>query len=173
MDIALTGLLWRSTPRSPAVVPGATYVYPARVSGSPDRQPKRYEGANHQTDVRAQWQAEDWSATARNILTADADVFLHPCRSTVCLNALHAATGVYVEDVQGRRIMDFHGNYVHQVGYRHPRVVTAVGMALQIAKVATGRYFCRSSSRLASLWKRRKRRRAVSPWHSVQKLGSA
>src|SRR5207244_3383791 len=32
----------------------------------------------------------------------------------------------WLEDLDGRRIMDFHGNSVHQVGYGHPHVIAAI-----------------------------------------------
>ena len=48
-------------------------------------------------------------------------MFLHQSLSTPCLDALESCEGIWLTDVEGRRIMDFHGNSVHQVGYRHPR----------------------------------------------------
>ena len=56
----------------------------------------------------------------RALLDADADVFLHQSLSTPCFNALASCDGIWLTDVEGRRVMDFHGNNVHQVGYRPP-----------------------------------------------------
>ena len=61
--------------------------------------------------------------------------FLHQSLSTPCFNALAACDGIWLEDVEGRRIMDFHGNNVHQVGYRHPHVMAAVKHAARHAAV--------------------------------------
>ncbi|MBM3573731.1 MAG: aspartate aminotransferase family protein [Alphaproteobacteria bacterium] len=36
------------------------------------------------------------------------------------------AEGIWIEDVQGRRYMDFHGNNVHHIGYGHPRLKEAL-----------------------------------------------
>src|SRR2546428_347313 len=44
------------------------------------------------------------------------------------------------ETMKGRRIMDFHGNNVHQVGYRHPRVIEAVKRALDTLPFSPRRY---------------------------------
>ncbi len=41
---------------------------------------------------------------------------------------------------EGRRIMDFHGNNVHQVGYRHPHVIEAVKRALDTLPFSPRRY---------------------------------
>ena len=34
--------------------------------------------------------------------------------------------GIYIEDVTGKKYMDFHGNNVHHLGYGHPKVVNAI-----------------------------------------------
>lgn len=60
------------------------------------------------------------------LVEADAQHFLHQSLSTPCLGALRACEGIWLEDCDGRRIMDFHGNSVHQVGYKHPRVMAAM-----------------------------------------------
>ena len=36
------------------------------------------------------------------------------------------AEGAVLTDIDGRRIFDFHGNSVHQVGHGHPKVVAAI-----------------------------------------------
>jgi 4-aminobutyrate aminotransferase len=71
---------------------------------------------------RAQWQADNLNAETRALLEQDALYFLHQSLSTPCLNALRACEGIYIEDLSGRRYMDFHGNNVHQVGFSNPAV---------------------------------------------------
>lgn len=56
------------------------------------------------------------------MLAQDARWFLYQSLSTPCLNALTRAQGAWIEDVEGRRYLDFHGNNVHQAA-------TAVGAA--------------------------------------------
>ncbi len=46
--------------------------------------------------------------------------------STPCLNVLSPCEGIYLTDAQERRLMEFHGNSMHQVGFGNPRVVEAV-----------------------------------------------
>lgn len=86
----------------------------------------RTEGDVNGTSRRREWQEASLSERARHDLETDARVFLKQSLSSPCLNSLAAADGIYIEDVDGRRYMDFHGNCVHQVGYRHPKVLEAV-----------------------------------------------
>ncbi len=67
-------------------------------------------------------------------------MFLHQSLSTPCLDALASCDGIWLTDVAGRRIMDFHGNSVHQVGYRHPRVMEAVRRQLDTLPFSPRRY---------------------------------
>src|SRR4029453_8103378 len=76
----------------------------------------------------------------RALLDADAEVFLHQSLSTPCFNALASCEGIWLTDVEGRRIMDFHGNSVHQVGYRHPHVMAAVREQLDTLPFSPRRY---------------------------------
>ncbi|GIT62492.1 MAG: hypothetical protein Ct9H300mP21_00380 [Pseudomonadota bacterium] len=36
------------------------------------------------------------------------------------------AEGAYIEDTNGRRYLDFHGNNVHHIGYGHPKLKKAI-----------------------------------------------
>jgi len=84
------------------------------------------EGDVNLSAARRVFEAAHVSGRTRALLDADADVFLHQSLSTPCFDALAACDGIWLTDVAGRRIMDFHGNSVHQVGYRHPHVMAAV-----------------------------------------------
>jgi len=84
------------------------------------------EGDVNLSPLRRAWESRHIGPAARALLDADSEYFLHQSLSTPCLNALRACEGIWLEDVEGRRIMDFHGNSVHQVGYRHPQVMEAV-----------------------------------------------
>jgi len=84
------------------------------------------EGDVNLSPLRREFEAAHVHAKTRALLDADADVFLRQSLSTPCFNALVACEGIWLTDVEGRRIMDFHGNSVHQVGYRHPQVMAAV-----------------------------------------------
>jgi len=84
------------------------------------------EGDVNHTPRRRRWDAEQVGPLARGLLDEDARYFLHQSLSTPCLDALQACGGIWLEDADGRRIMDFHGNSVHQLGHGHPKVIEAV-----------------------------------------------
>ena len=82
-------------------------------------------------DVNFSPQRKEWVKThidpkTQKLLEDDAKFFLHQSLSSPCLNVINKSEGIYIEDTQGRKIMDFHGNSVHQVGHGHPRVVNAI-----------------------------------------------
>lgn len=98
------------------------------------------EGDVNLSPRRKRWERENLSPATRALLAEDAEHFLHQSLSTPCFNALKSASGIWLEDVEGRRIMDFHGNSVHQVGYGHPRVVAAVKEALDTLPFSPRRF---------------------------------
>ena len=98
------------------------------------------EGDVNLSPLRERWQAENLGQAAHQLLEEDAKHFLRQSLSTPCLNALKSASGIWLEDVEGRRCMDFHGNGVHQVGYGHPRVIAAVKRALDTLPFSPRRF---------------------------------
>jgi 4-aminobutyrate aminotransferase len=98
------------------------------------------EGDINLSPLRKRWEAENLSPTTRELLAEDARYFLHQSLSTPCFNALASASGIWLEDIEGRRYMDFHGNSVHQVGHGHPRVVQAVKEALDTLPFSPRRF---------------------------------
>ncbi len=124
------------------------------AASDPDRL-DRAEGDINRSAQRQTWQRAHLGAATRALLDADAEHFLHQSLSTPCLNALRAAAGCHIEDVEGRRYLDFHGNNVHQLGHGHPRVVDAVKTALDTLPFSprryTNRYAVELAERLATL----------------------
>ena len=100
----------------------------------------RVEGDINLSPLRQDWQDRHIGSGSQAILRADADVFLHQAMSTPCLNALRGCDGIYLEDVEGRRYMDFHGNSVHQLGFGHPAVVESIKRQLDELSFCTRRY---------------------------------
>ncbi len=88
--------------------------------------PELSEGESNLSARRARWAEENLDGDARAMVEADARAFLHQSVSTPCLNAIRRAEGIWIEDFQGRRYMDFHGNNVHHIGYGHPRLIAAI-----------------------------------------------
>ena len=107
------------------------------------------EGDINFTPRRAAWQRTELDERTRSWLAEDAEHFLHQSLSTPCLNAIVAARGVYLEDAQGRQILDFHGNNVHQVGHGHPRVIAAIKAQLDTLPFCPRRYTNRAAIDLA------------------------
>src|SRR5262245_37923383 len=97
------------------------------------------EGDVNTSARRAEWIARLDDAT-RTLLAQDEAVFLRQALSTPCLNAIVEAKGSVLIDAGGRRILDFHGNSVHQVGHGHPRVIQAVQEALARLPFSPRRY---------------------------------
>lgn len=98
------------------------------------------EGDVNTSPHRAAWAAAHIDEETQALLDEDARYFLHQSLSTPCLNVLRACDGVFIEDYQGRRLMDFHGNWVHQVGFRNPQVIEAITAQLQKLPFCTRRY---------------------------------
>ena len=111
--------------------------------------PTPSEGDVNTSRRRAEWQAAALDATTQQLLEDDARYFLHQSLSTPCLNAVQGAEGIYLEDLQGRRYMDFHGNSVHQVGYGNPAVVAAIKGQLDALSFSPRRYTNRVAVDLA------------------------
>ncbi len=114
------------------------------------------EGDVNTSPLRKRWQAEHLGVASAALLRRDEAVFLRQSLSTPCLNAVAAADGIYIEDADGRRYMDFHGNDAHQVGYRNPYVLAALRRQLEELPFAPRRYTCEAAVRLAeklsALW---------------------
>lgn len=98
------------------------------------------EGDVNNTPLRSRWQVDHLGQEAEVLLERDSRAFIHQSLSTPCLNALKSAQGSWIEDMDGRRYLDFHGNMVHQIGYGHPRVIEAVKAQLDELPFCPRRY---------------------------------
>lgn len=98
---------------------------------------------------RGAWLRDAIGSSTARLLERDAKVFLHQSLSTPCLNALARAEGAWIEDTEGRRYLDFHGNNVHQAGFAHPKVIAAIRRQLDELSFCTRRYTCEPAVALA------------------------
>lgn len=112
--------------------------------------PLRSEGDVNLSPQRRAWAAEHIGPATRQILEADAQWFLHQSLSTPCLNVLRHVEGAWIEDLEGRRYLDFHGNCAHQVGFAHPKVIAAVKRQLDELCFCPRRYTCEPAVKLAA-----------------------
>lgn len=107
------------------------------------------ESDTNLTDRRRAWQEHALDSRSRALLDRDAAAFVHQSVSSPCLNAIAKAEGIWIEDVAGRRYMDFHGNNVHHIGYGHPRLKAAIAAQMDALPFAPRRYACESAVLLA------------------------
>ncbi|MCH8002576.1 MAG: aspartate aminotransferase family protein [Proteobacteria bacterium] len=102
--------------------------------------PRPSEGESNLSARRRRWAEANLDEAARAAVEADARHFLHQSVSTPCLTGIARAEGIWIEDVQGRRYMDFHGNNVHNIGYGHPRLIAAIKDQLDALPFAPRRF---------------------------------
>jgi 4-aminobutyrate aminotransferase len=111
--------------------------------------PRASEGDVNHSARRAAWAAQNISGETRALLERDGQHFLHQSVSSPCLNAIRRAEGIWIEDVAGRRYMDFHGNNVHHIGYGHPRLKAAIAAQMDELPFAPRRFTCEPAVLLA------------------------
>lgn len=109
----------------------------------------RSEGDINISPQRTEWQDKHLDARTQALLNEDERYFLKQSLSTPCLNVMQTCEGIYIEDLQGRRYMDFHGNNVHQVGFANPDVIAAIKDQLDELSFCTRRYTNRVAVALA------------------------
>ncbi|MDG2208030.1 MAG: aspartate aminotransferase family protein [Pirellulales bacterium] len=138
-DVKNADLLAKAAGQSPQAADVAT-----RTGYQPDVS----EGDINTSPHRDAWQQQTGEAN-RQLLARDAQAFVHQALSTPCLSGLVATDGVYLEDLDGRRYFDFHGNSAHQIGYGHPHVKAAVQKQLDQLPFCPRRYTNETAVRLA------------------------
>ena len=84
------------------------------------------EGDINFTDERRKWDEKITDLPTRQILEDDARYFLHQSMSTPCLDVLSKCHGSEIHTLSGRRMLDFHGNNVHQLGYGNDYVIAQI-----------------------------------------------
>lgn len=100
----------------------------------------RTEGDINLSNARKEWYAAIADAQTTQYLDADAEYFLHQSMSTPCLDVLESCEGVYITDLSGKKYMDFHGNNVHQVGYKNSYVIEQVKKQMDSLPFSPRRY---------------------------------
>ncbi len=119
------------------------------MSSSADTPPMQSEGEINTSARRVAWVERTHDAETEALLAADARCFLHQSVSSPCMSVIAKAEGAYIEDVQGRRYLDFHGNNVHHIGYGHPRLKAAIARQMDDLPFAPRRFACGPATELA------------------------
>ena len=107
------------------------------------------EGDSNFGPNRRSWTGQVLGEASRSLVRRDEAVFLRQSLSTPCLSAVVKAEGSWLEDADGRRFLDFHGNSVHHVGYGHPKVLRAIEDQMRALSFAPRRFTCEPAVRLA------------------------
>jgi 4-aminobutyrate aminotransferase len=98
---------------------------------SVDQRLEREQGDVNTTPNREKYWERNLSPEARKWFEEDSRYFLHQSLSTPVLNVLSAAGGILIRDLEGRPLIDMHGNGVHNAGFNNPAVVAAVRRQLE------------------------------------------
>jgi 4-aminobutyrate aminotransferase len=120
---------------------------PPRMAMS-NKDPALSEGDVNLSPLRAGWRT-NLDAETLALLDEDERYFLHQSLSTPCLDVVERAEGATLIDVEGRRILDFHGNSVHQLGHGHPKVIAAIKAQLDHLPFSPRRFTNRPAIALA------------------------
>ena len=98
------------------------------------------EGEDNRSEARAAWARAQGAGPGAALIARDAEAFLHQSLSSPCVSTIARAEGIWIEDLEGRRYMDFHGNSVHHLGYGHPKVIAAIKDQLDALPFAPRRF---------------------------------
>ncbi|MCH8858652.1 MAG: aspartate aminotransferase family protein [Proteobacteria bacterium] len=111
--------------------------------------PSESEGEVNTSPRKRDWVNKNHGPATRDLVARDSAVFLQQSLSTPCLSAIRKAENIWIEDLDGRRYMDFHGNNVHHIGYGHPRLKQAIARQMDELPFAPRRFTCEPAVALA------------------------
>jgi len=86
----------------------------------------REQGDINTTPNRRKYWERNLHGAARVLFEADEKYFLRQSLSTPVLDVIGKAYGPYIEDLNGKKYIDMHGNGVHNAGFNNPDVLAAV-----------------------------------------------
>ena len=87
---------------------------------------EREQGDVNTTENRRKYWERNLTDESKKWFDEDKKYFLHQSLSTPVLNVLSQARGIYIEDIDGKKYIDMHGNGVHNAGFNNPAVIEAV-----------------------------------------------
>lgn len=98
------------------------------------------EGDINQSAARINWWETEVDEATKDLLEKDAKYFMHQALSTPCLDVIQHVEGPYLENINGKKYFDFHGNNVHQLGFSHPKLIESLTRQLHELTFSTRRY---------------------------------
>jgi len=100
----------------------------------------RTEGDINFSEERLEWNDSITHRQTRELLDEDAKYFFHQYMSTPCLDVLAECDGSTLTTISGRKFLDFHGNSVHQAGFRNPQIIAKVKQQMDVLPFSTRRF---------------------------------
>lgn len=91
------------------------------------------------------------ASLSRDLVERDAAVFFHQDGSSPCIAGLRSVGGVWIEDLDGRRYIDLHGNTAHHIGHANPELVAELKAQLDVLTFSPRRYANAPATELAEL----------------------
>lgn len=91
------------------------------------------------------------TSASDDLVQRDAEVFFHQEGSSPCLAGLRRVSGSWIEDLDGRRYLDLHGNTTHHIGHANPELVAALKAQLDDLTFSPRRYTNEPATALAEL----------------------
>ncbi len=101
---------------------------------------KLTEGDINISEERQIWNQQITDRETMQILEDDARYFLHQSMSTPCIDVLAGCKGSEIHTLSGRKMLDFHGNNVHQLGYGNDFVISQIIEQMQCLSFSPRRY---------------------------------
>jgi 4-aminobutyrate aminotransferase len=90
----------------------------------------REQGDINTTENRKEFWKKNLTGETEAWFEEDKKYFLHQSLSTPVLNVLKSAERASIEDLNGKKYLDMHGNGVHNAGFNNPSVIEAVKKAM-------------------------------------------
>jgi len=91
-----------------------------------DKRIEHEQGDVNTTANRQKYWKRNLKDASKKWVEEDKKYFLHQSLSTPVLNVLSKARGIYIQDLNGKKYIDMHGNGVHNAGFNNPAVIEAV-----------------------------------------------
>nr|WP_319999992.1 aspartate aminotransferase family protein [uncultured Draconibacterium sp.] len=100
----------------------------------------RTEGDINFSPERKRWDQSITDSQSKHLLEEDAKYFFHQYMSTPCLDVLENCHNGTIRTLSGKKLFDFHGNSVHQVGFGNPYVIQKIKEQLDKLSFSTRRF---------------------------------
>lgn len=100
----------------------------------------RAEGDLNNTNQREAWRIRNEHPESAKYLERDSRVFFHQTLSTPCLDVIESCNGCEIILKSGKKLLDFHGNYIHNLGFSNPQLIAAIERQIRTLSFSTRRY---------------------------------